>query len=635
MDVEICLDTTPLVGKLKDFLPLHIINVSKTEMEPLWDYMVKNYHYLGYDSMIGPRIKYLVLHQGRPIAALSFNRAALRVGVRDRHIGWDTQQKNTLLCHVVNNNRFLILPWVSIKNLASHLLSRTLKILRTDWPFLFGTKPYLIETFVDQEKYKGTCYKAANWLFLGETQGFAKVGKTFVYHGNRKGVYIYVLQKDFIENIRLTPRHQPLKKVRERVPNMMLHTPDWSPTILQEAGVTEENVACLGKLLDEYLANFSNCYTRSEQENHGDIYVKGLLSDLERKSIEPIAIRYQGEGSVRAMQNFSQHGIWDYQKLSQDYTALLSATFAEQQGMINVDGCDNPKKGKESVGAARQYCGSLGKTENCQSGVFVGYSSSKGYGLIEGRLYMPEKWFSEEYEERRHKCGVPEDLVFQTKIKIASDMINDAVKSGLFPAMWIGADSFFGNNKEFLDSLPKGLFYFANIHSNAGVFRERPTMVIPEYSGKGRKELKPRLSAKPASVSSIVQDSSIPWVQVVLGEGAKGPIIAAEKCLRVVECRDDLPRNEVWLYIRRHNNGEIKYALCNAPADMPLDSIRKASTMRWPIEQCFEECKTCLGMDHLESRSWNSWHRHMLFVFIAHLFLQQLRLRFKKKPVQF
>ena len=175
-------------------------------------------------------------------------------------------------------------------------------MLRTDWLLFFGTTPYLIETFVDLEKYKGTCYKATNWLLLGEIRGFAKVGKTIVYHGNRKGVFMHVLQKDFIKNIRLTPRHQTLKKVRERVPNMMLQTPDWSRTILQEAGVTEENVACLGKVkvLDEYLANFSNCYTRSEQENHGDRYVKGFLSDLERKSVEPIAIQLSG-GRIRGL----------------------------------------------------------------------------------------------------------------------------------------------------------------------------------------------------------------------------------------------------------------------------------------------------------------------------------------------
>ncbi|MBF7082412.1 DUF4338 domain-containing protein [Desulfallas sp. Bu1-1] len=123
------LNTRPLVGKLKDYLPLKIRLVNKTPLEPVWDHMVRKYHYLGYEKMIGPRVKHLVFHQDTPIAALSYNRAAMRVGVRDAFLGWTEEQKRKLLPHVVNNNRFLILPWVKIRNLASHLLSRTLKLL--------------------------------------------------------------------------------------------------------------------------------------------------------------------------------------------------------------------------------------------------------------------------------------------------------------------------------------------------------------------------------------------------------------------------------------------------------------------------------------------------------------------------
>jgi SRSO17 transposase len=109
------------------------------------------------------------------------------------------------------------------------------------------------------------------------------------------------------------------------------------------------------------------------------------------------------------------------------------------------------------------------------------------------------------------------------------------------------------------------------------------------------------------------------------------------KCLRVIDSRDStggrhypLPNKEIWLYIRRFADGHIKYSLCNAPADTPMETLNQVATMRWPIEQCFEECKSYLGMDHCEARSWNSWYRHMLFVFISHLFLQEIRLRFKK-----
>ena len=213
MNGEFYLETKPIEGKLKEVLPLDVIIVNDTDQEPLWDYMVKNYHYLGYDNMFGQRIKYLVLHNSTPLAAISYNRAVYRVGVREKFIGWKGEQKKKLLHRVINNNRFLILPWVRIRYLASHLLSRTLKMLVKDWPRMFGTEPFLVETFIDATKYKGTCYKAANWLYLGQTKGFSKVGKEFVYHGNKKGVFVCVLNSNFKDIVNSIPyRQTPIKK---------------------------------------------------------------------------------------------------------------------------------------------------------------------------------------------------------------------------------------------------------------------------------------------------------------------------------------------------------------------------------------------------------------------------------------
>ena len=125
----VLIETCPLTGSLKEFQPITIHLVNHTDMEPVWDHMVRTYHYLGYHRMMGPRIKYLACSRNVPIAALSYNRAALRVRARDQYLGWDEEQRLKLLPHVANNNRFLILPWVHIRYLASHLLSRTLKLL--------------------------------------------------------------------------------------------------------------------------------------------------------------------------------------------------------------------------------------------------------------------------------------------------------------------------------------------------------------------------------------------------------------------------------------------------------------------------------------------------------------------------
>jgi len=632
MQENVGVKQTPLTGSVKDFKPFEIINVNKTEKEAIWDWMVKNYHYLGYEKIIGPRIKYLVLYSGTPIAALSYNRAALKIGVRDEYIGWDEEQKRTMLKNVVSNNRFLILPWIKIKYLASHLLSRTLKMLQKDWPALFGEKPFAVETFVDREKFKGICYLAANWLYLGETKGYGKIGKAFVYHGNRKGVYLYILNKPFLDRIRQESCRQSLKeKAKRKIPTMMLQTMDWNPGILEEAGVTEESVAGLGDLLGNHLERYSDCFARSEQRAHAACYAKGLLSDLERKSIEPIALRYASPDEVRRMQYFAQGGIWDDGSMLAIYQAHLASVVSDQEGMLTVDGCDFPKKGKESVGVSRQYCGALGKTDNCQAGVFLGYSGVNGYGLIDKRLYMPGIWFEDSYEDRRTKCGVPEGLTFQTKNQMASEMIQQTVNSGLFSARWVGCDAAFGRDKAFLDSIPTNLNYFADILSNTLVYTAMPDVSKPPYSGKGRRDLRTVASFAPGPVSAIADDEAVPWTSVTLGEGAKGPIIADEKCVRVVDCRDNLPGEWLWLYIRRLSDNSLKFSLCNAPADTPVETLRGLAIMRWPIEQCFEECKSNLGMDHYEGRSWNLWHRHMLFVFIAHLFLLELRLLFQKK----
>jgi len=633
MGKKICLDQEPVIGTVHGLPEIKIISVDHTSLEEVWDYMVREYHYLGYQKIIGPRIKYLVLIADRPIAALSYNQASLSLGVREEYVGWDASQKRQLLPHMVNNNRFLILPWVKVKNLASHLLSQTLKMLKKDWLIKYGIEPYMVETFVDLNRNKGTCYRAANWVSLGQTKGFSKVGKAYVYHGNPKGVYIYVLDKGFKRVIeKNASRRRTLKTAEREKLLMMLQTPDWNPDILNEAGITPENVSQIPELLLNYFSQYKDCFSREGQYKHALCYEKGLLSDLERKSIEPIALRYaEDDNEVRNMQNFSQKGAWDEDMMLKKYQLLLSKKTADPDAMITVDDTGFPKKGDESVGVARQYCGILGKTDNCQDGVFIGYSSPSGYGLLQGQLYMPEKWFNDDYAERRDKCGVPGKLKFKTKSEIATELINGIVSSGNFPARWVGADSAYGSNQDFLNSLPVGMLYFAEVHKNATFFTTMPEVVVPPYKGRGKIPTLPKPSSPPVSAESIAADPGLNWEKTYLGEGAKGPIISDTTCLRVIVSRDGLPAEEVWLYIRRLSDGSLKYSKSNAPADTPKSTLDEQALRRWPIEQCFEECKSQLGMDHCESRSWASWHRHMILVFVAYLFILELRLKFATK----
>ena len=262
----------------------------------------------------------------------------------------------------------------------------------------------------------------------------------------------------------------------------------------------------------------------------------------------------------------------------------------------------------------------------------MGYASPLGYGLVDYRLYMPETWFEEGYADRRQKCLVPSGIRFKNKNTMLSEMINEAIASGVLPAKYVGVDSSYGTDSKFLDSLPDSIIYFADIRSNCLVFAERPTFSIPPYSGKGRKPTIEKPSSAPITVKKLIEQSPHSWEYVVLGIGAKGPIIVQDICLPVVEVRDDRPGKDVWLYARKMDDGSIKYALCNAPADATIADIRKPALMRWSIEQCFEECKGYLGMGHYETRSWVGWRRHMLLTLIAHLFIIKLRIELSKTP---
>lgn len=411
---------------------------------------------------------------------------------------------------------------------------------------------------------------------------------------------------------------------------MLNHDMKWDCNIIADMELTTDNVKQLPLELLQFHTNFENCFTHLSQIQHSLTYLQGLMSNLERKSIEPIALEFYDTKGVRNLQHYMQKGKWDDEIMHKDYLSLLSPLISSKKGMITIDESDFVKKGKESVGVARQYCGRLGKKENCQAGIFLGYTSKKGYGLLERQLYVPEKWFSDEYEKRRQKCMVPDDLTFMTKPKIALKLLDKVNNSGLFPAQWVGCDSFFGCNKELLDEIARDYYYFADIKSNTKVWLERPEIAIPPYKGRGRKPSKERPLTDSISVSDIAKDPSLTWYKVKLGEGSKGPVRAEVAYLRVIECRDNLPGQEIWLYIRKHADGKIRYAISNAPKNISLKELNQVAIMRWPIEQLFETGKSELGMDQYETRSWIGWHRHMLYVFIAQLFLFKVQLKFKK-----
>lgn len=194
-------DQTPLQDKLSNLPPVKLKLVRNTKLEPLYNSLVQQYHYLGYRQIVGNHLKHIAFINQKPVACLGWGSAAWSVKSRDDFIGWDKSIKEKNLHFVANNTRFLILPWVSVKYLASKILAINAKRISDDWLNIYNHPLYLLESFVEKNRFKGTCYKAANWICVGQTKGIAKKGHDHLFHGNIKTVYLYPLRKDFREKI--------------------------------------------------------------------------------------------------------------------------------------------------------------------------------------------------------------------------------------------------------------------------------------------------------------------------------------------------------------------------------------------------------------------------------------------------
>jgi len=398
------------------------------------------------------------------------------------------------------------------------------------------------------------------------------------------------------------------------------------------------DVTALADELLAYHAHFAPLFQRAEQRQWALTYLHGQLLDLERKSIEPMALAL-ADGNVQAMQQFISLGAWDDARVLQTHQHLVADTLGDREtGVLIIDGCDFPKQGTQSVGVARQWCGALGKVANCQASVVACYASQHGYTLLDRRLYMPEKWFTPAYQGRRDTCGVPADLTFQTQPQLAWELIQTLHARQVVPFAWVIGDEHFGNNPVLLDRITAAqLRYLMEVPHNTLVWRERPATAVPAPSGKkGRRPQRPRRLADapaPTRVDDVASDGALHWRYYQIQEGAKGPLVAAFACVRVVAVRDGLPGSDQWLLLRRSlgERPQLKTYLSNAPATTPQATLVGKSGMRWPVEASILECKSELGMDHYEVRGWVGWHHHITMTLLAHHFLVRQRCLLGKK----
>ena len=621
-----------LAGPLGEYCPLRWELVRTVAQRRKWRELLARHHYLGAPELVGANLKYLVFGpEGQLLAALGWQSAVQHLGCRDRLLGWNAVQRARGLDHVVNNIRFLLLPWVKVANLASVILSESLCVLQRDWLEHYGVAVWLVESFVDRQRFSAASYRAANWQAVGRTRGFAKRQGKFVHHGQPKEVYVYVIEArmrrlvhgDFSQPLLtraylLAQRQSEITPLHPRRTRMKQTQESWKPKLPPEWKLSVEDVQCVSQELSEFTQLFGKTFGRPEPRELCQLYLQGLLSKSQRKNVEAMALELDGPESVRNLQRFVSDYRWDEPWLRQRHWELSAQSLSDEQGVWSIDASEFAKKGEASVGVAPQYCGALGKTANGQSGVFLCYSSPKGHALLDSRLYLPQCWFEPQWAERREQCRIPEEVTFQTKPQLAVELLQGLLKKKLFLGRWITCDCSFGNNEGFLEQLPKHYYYLAEIACTRKVWIKK----APGHR---------KLQREGCTVESLVQTKQLlNWQTHKVAEGEKGPIVAAFTRVRVYLNADRSAESERWLMLRNDPDGKIKYALSNAPEKLAMIELVRVSQARWPIERCFQENKSELGLDHYEHRSWTAWHRHTRLVFLAQLFLVRLRLKFKK-----
>lgn len=378
--------------------------------------------------------------------------------------------------------------------------------------------------------------------------------------------------------------------------------------------------------LESFLDRYAPLFGRPEAQGHGRRFVQGLLLGGDRRSVENIAEAIDG-CVVRSLQTFVTSAPWSGDALLAELRQQVADEWGEPEAVVIVDETGFPKKGTKSVGVKRQYSGTLGRVENCQVGVFLGYHAAKGHTLVDRRLFLPEEWAKD--RPRRKAAGVPEGVIFRTKPELALAMVADAVASGL-PFKWVTGDSVYGDSPGFCQgvrALEK--WYVLDSSADARVWTSQPQVIPPgRKPSRGRATTRPEVVGKPSRVDEVV--AALPesaWRRVTVAQGSQGPLVYEYAEVAVWFSEEGQPSGPERLLVRRSlgQEPELKYHRTNAPADVGLATLASIRSRRWAIEQDFQSGKGECGLDEYETRGWVGWHHHTALSVLALWFLARQR----------
>jgi SRSO17 transposase len=380
--------------------------------------------------------------------------------------------------------------------------------------------------------------------------------------------------------------------------------------------------------LVEFAEEMYRPLVRCDQRAKGEQYVRGLLLEGRRKSIQPMAVRLP-DGDEEGLQQFIADSPWDDVPVRRRLARRMTAEI-DPEGWV-IDDTALPKDGRFSPGVARQYCGALGKTANCQVIVSVNAVCDRASCPLDWRLFVPEEWDAD--AERRAKAKIPDEVRHREKWRLALDMLDELLEWGLERRV-VQADGGYGDITAFRVGLEaRELEYVVQVKGTTSAHPHDAAPVTPPYRGRGRPP-RPRYPERPGSLRALVLAAGADAARsVTWREGDGGPLSSRFVCLRVrpandTQRDDDGVLPERWLLAEwpAGKDEPVKYWLSNLPADTPLERLVALAKLRWRVEHDYRELKQCLGLDHYEGRSYRGLHHHLTCVTVAHAFLTCCRL---------
>ncbi len=386
-------------------------------------------------------------------------------------------------------------------------------------------------------------------------------------------------------------------------------------------------LAALEKRLNTFLEELTEGMGRRDRQRWAGVYVRGLLLDGERKSVEPMARRL-GK-SDQALQQFLNQSPWAAKLVLE---RLAKRPARQPADFWIIDETSFPKAGNHSVGVARQYCGALGKLANCQVAVSLHRAEATGRSSqpLSWRLYLPKEWVSD--PERRQRAGIPAEVTHQSKNELALGLLDQALGWELKPGV-ILADEAYGGSFEWRAALrERGLFYAVRVPWTTTGWTEKPEFFLPAPPKRGRQAKRLRTSAPiPKNLREIARElPASAWSEVTWREGSKGPQRSRFAQLEIWAAngwrqgpRPERVREIALIEWPADEEEPTRYWLSFLRAELPLSELVAAARARWRIEQDYRELKEELGLDHFEGRGWMGWHHHVALVTAAFAFLRQ------------